>query len=266
MKILTKFIKMGCKCDKTNLQDDKEIQKRNESDDNIRQIKEKKLFLDEDVYNNKENRERSPESNHLSDPRIQIFNKETGQESDGRNKYSKYDDYPQKMLELINRIREDPVSYANIIEESINNIMETPDKEDINKTKIIFCKKVKVALFRGEPAFREAIDQLRLMSPLPPLTFKEEICIPLPDTEEEMKDSSFLKEQVRKIKENNNIDMFYKDLIKVAEVSALLMVVDDNKRNICKKRKAILNEEFKYIGITSKFINKTFIAYFSFSK
>ena len=33
------------------------------------------------------------------------------------DKNTKYADYPEKMLELINKIREDPVSYAEVIEE-----------------------------------------------------------------------------------------------------------------------------------------------------
>ena len=60
--------------------------------------------------------------------------------------------------------------------------------------------------------------------------------------------------------------MFFKDLIKIPEVSALLMIVDDSEKNPGKKRQAVLNKDFKYIGISSKFVGKTFIAYFSFSK
>ena len=66
--------------------------------------------------------------------------------------------------------------------------------------------------------------------------------------------------------EKTNIDVFFKDLIKIPEVSALLMIVDDSEKNPGKKRQAVLNSEFKYIGISSKFIGKTFIAYFAFSK
>ena len=128
-------------------------------------------------------------------------------------------------------------------------------------------KKVKVALNRGEAAFREAIEELRNMDSLPPLILKKEICVPLPDEEYEIKDSSYLREQVKIIREsNNNIDVFFKDLIKVPEVSALLMIVDDSGKNPGKKRQAVLNKDFKYIGITSKFIGKSFIAYFAFSK
>ena len=181
-------------------------------------------------------------------------------------KNAKYSEYPEKMLLLINKIREDPVSYADIIEDSIQNIIEEQDKDDETKTRIIYKRKVKVALNRGELAFKEAADELRSMNSMPPLELKNDICIPLPEDEDEIKDSSYLREQVRILRENTNIDVFFKDLIKVPEVSALLMIVDDSGKNPGKKRHAVLNKDFNYIGISSKFIGKTFIAYFAFAK
>ena len=55
---------------------------------------------------------------------------------------------------------------------------------------------MKVALTRGEPAFREAVGKLRNLTSLPPLEFKNEICVPLPETEEEIRNPSYLKEHV----------------------------------------------------------------------
>jgi hypothetical protein len=104
------------------------------------------------------------------------------------------------------------------------------------------------------------------MEPVPPLELNENIIIPLPETEEEIKDPTFLKEQVKALRENTNIDLFFKDLIKLPEVSALLMVVDDSVKNPGRKRQAILNKDFKYVGINSHFIGRTFVAYFAFSK
>lgn len=181
------------------------------------------------------------------------------------DKNTKYADYPDKMLELINKIREEPAAYAEIIEDSIKNIVENQDDDDA-KPKIIFKKKVKVALTRGEPAFKEAAEILRNMESLPPLEFKNDICVPLPDNEDEIKDSSYLKEQVKILRQSTNIDVYFKDLVKLPEVSALLMVVDDGEKNPGRKRNAVLNKDFKYIGINSKFVGKTFVSYFTFSK
>ena len=216
--------------------------------------------LDNQAQFNEENNE-NYEEEHQEQEQRQNNNDKINEE-----KNAKYSEYPEKMLLLINKIREDPVSYADIIEDSIQNIIEEQDKDDETKTRIIYKRKVKVALNRGELAFKEAAEELRNMNSMPPLELKSDICIPLPEDEDEIKDSSYLREQVRILRENTNIDVFFKDLIKVPEVSALLMIVDDSGKNPGKKRQAVLNKDFKYIGISSKFIGKTFIAYFAFSK
>ena len=178
----------------------------------------------------------------------------------------KYANYPYKIVELINNIREDPVGYADIIEQSIQNIVLEEDKDDPTIKRLIYKKKIKVALTTGEKAFQEAIEYLRTLSPLPPLEFSQEKCIPLPNTEEELNNPSFLKSQVKILREQTRIDVFYKDLIKIPEISGLLMIVDDTNKNAGKKRRALLSNELKYIGVSSKFIGRTFVAYFSFSK
>ena len=235
---------MGCQCANQKEELNDELGKNpeiteGENDDNIRQK--------EEINDIKEGYE-------LEENNINQVNED---------KNTKYAEYPEKMLELINKIREDPVSYAEVIEDSIKNIIETNNE---TKPKIIYKKKVKVALTRGEPAFREAAELLRNMEPLPPLEFKSDICAPLPDNEEELKEPYFLREQVKTLRETTNIDIFFKDLIKIPEVSALLMIVDDGEKNAGRKRNAVLNKDYNYIGINSKFIGKNFIAYFTFSK
>ena len=44
------------------------------------------------------------------------------------------------------------------------------------------------------------------------------------------------------------------------------MIVDDTNKNAGRKRLALLNKDLKYVGVSCKFIGKTFIAYFAFSK
>mgnify|MGYP003571458095 CR=1 FL=1 len=180
----------------------------------------------------------------------------------------KYSEYPEQMVSLINKIRQNPKEYADVIEDSIKNIIIEDNDKTTENPKFIYKHKVKVALTRGEPAFREAADALRIMTSLPPLIFKEEICIPLPDNMEDFKDSNYLKKKVKELlSKNEKINLFFKEMVKIPEVSALLMIVDDNlKKNSGKKRNAILNKDYKYIGISYGFIGKTFISYFSFSK
>ena len=178
----------------------------------------------------------------------------------------KSENYAEKMLILFNIIRQNPSEYAKVVLESIQNIYEDPQKTKSSKTKVIYKKKVKVALIRGAAAFKEAAEELRNLEPVAPLEFKNELCIPLPETVEEVRDSSFLKRQVANMGNKDDIIVYFKDLVKVPEVSALLMIVDDNGKNAGKKRLSVLNGDFKYVGISSKFIGKTFVAYFAFSK
>ena len=261
---------MGCQC--ANKEDEnkseiiKEIEeeaRQNEENNNNFNSYSKEGIFGLDGLNQNENQEKPP-SEKPDNENDNDFNE--NEINNNLEKNIKYSDYPQKMLDLINQIRANPVSYADVIEECMQNITEEQDKNDESKTRIIYKKKVKVALNRGEIAFKDAAEELRNMEPLPPLELKNDICVPLPEEEAEIRDSSYLREQVKIIREKTNIDVFFKDLIKIPEVSALLMIVDDSEKNPGKKRQAVLNSEFKYIGISSKFIGKTFIAYFAFSK
>ena len=170
-------------------------------------------------------------------------------------------DYPQKVIFLINKIRSNPLMYANFVEESIKNIKITKNN------KIIYSNGVKVALHRGEEAFRDAINQLKQTEPMMPLRYNPQLCIPLPENEEELNEKNYLKENVDKMRgRNTNIEIYFKDLIKIPEVSVLLMIVDDNSKNVAKKRDTLLNKDFKFIGCNCKFIGKNFVAHFSFSR
>ena len=267
---------MGCKCAHSN-EEEEEIQKNaleNGNEENGENDFNKNFKQNEDLLglNNQENLYHEQIENNqanLREPNYKNENLEIGENENNIHNYdqnAKYADYPEKIVELINNIREDPVGYADIIEDSIKNIIQEEDKNDPANTRLIFKKKVKVALNKGESAFREAAEYLRSLTPLAPLEFSHEKCIPLPETEEELKDPTFLRDQVKQIREETEIDVFFKDLIKIPEVSGLLMIVDDTNKNAGKKRMALLNKDLKYVGVTSKFIGKTFIAYFAFSK
>ena len=171
------------------------------------------------------------------------------------------DDYSKEVISLINKIRSDPSSYSEIILDSIKNIKKT--KND----KLIYQDKVKVALFKGEEAFYSAAEKLKNIPPMNKLEFDPLLCIPLPEKEEEMKSQEFLNDNVEKMREKNiNVEIYYRDLIKIPEVAVLLMIVDDNSKNMTKKRNTLLNKNFKYIGVCSRFIGKSFVAHFSFSR
>ena len=125
---------MGCQCISKEYENQFQIlKKENESDNN-------EYPEDTDKSSIKKNEMETP------------YN----EEQNITNKNINYLSYTEKMLEIINNIRKDPVSYADIIEDSMQNIIEEPDKNDESKTKKIYKYKIKVALNRGEAAFEEA--------------------------------------------------------------------------------------------------------------
>ena len=170
------------------------------------------------------------------------------------------DDFSRYIYEQINRIRTNPQSYINIIEKSKENIIKD------EKNRLIYKSKVKVALSKGESAFEELILILQETQPMNPLKFIPKMNIPLPSTTEEIKDKNYIKIKVQELRSQNiNIKSYWKDIIKDPETSFILMVVDDTGHNYGKKRKDILNPQIKYIGISSTFIEKSFVCYMTFS-
>ena len=267
---------MGCRCANSH-EEEYEINKREATKENIFKNKEgnelnnsKNHFSNNDFNSDKNNNTNF--SPNLNDGKYFHGNEESqnidmDQEKQEILRNQKYLNYPERIIEIINNIRQDPVSYADVVLDSMKNIVEDNNKNDATKNKIIYKKKVKVALTRGKPAFLEAAEDLRNTEPLPPLEFVPEICIPLPEDELDMKDNNFLKKKVIELrKEGIHIDVFYKDLVKIPEVSALLMIVDDSGKNAGKKRMTLLDKNIKYIGVSSRFVGKTFIAYLSFVK
>ena len=278
---------MGCKCGRDLLFGDNEIIK----DESIRAHYNKKN--DKNPYNNnkdnnKDNNDSIPLNNNtlnlmqynninnIQNPEMN-FAQKNDESSAILNMYgsqrssldmnlqkeitTEKNEYPQKVIFLINKIRSNPLMYANVVEESIKNIKVTKNH------KIICSNEVKVALHRGEEAFREAINQVKQTEPMMPLRFNPQLCIPLPENEVELNEKNYLKEAVDKMRgRNTNIEIYYKDLIKIPEVSVLLMIVDDNSKNVAKKRDTLLNKDFKFIGCNCKYIGKNFVAHFSFSR
>ena len=267
---------MGCRC--ANSQDEEyEINKRDMAKEYIYGNKNERNELNNsnnhfsnNDYNSEKNKfNLSPNLNEGENYQHNRVSPKEEEETESReiSKNLKYSNYPEKIIELINKIRQDPVAYADEVIDSMKNIVEDNNKNDPTKNKIIYKKKVKVALTKGKQAFLEAAEDLRNTEPLPPLEFVPEICIPLPEDEIDMKDPNFLKKRVMELKnEGIKIDIFYKDLVKVPEVSVLLMIVDDSGKNAGKKRMTLLDKDIKYIGVNSKFVGKTFIAYLSFMK
>ena len=209
----------------------------------------------------------TPKEQENKDPNIEVI-KEDNQEKEvpkpiDKVKASKpkYDisKYPKDVFDLINKIREDPPKFAEDVEKAISLIKE-------ENGKLIYSGKLKVALNKGEPLFREVINILKSTPSLAPLTFNENIKIECPLEEEEIKDPKVFQNKIIEKKKQIELHAYFKDAIKDPYISTLLMIVDDSGKNAGKKRESLLNPEFNNIAISSIMIHKTFCAYFTFSK
>ena len=279
---------MGCSCLKNDLKlNELNITEENTKEENIKEenninfpntkvIYKPEKIITNTILNSSENtilksRVISPIENKQQEINI-INNNNSNNSMNEIKKESNYltkNIFNKRVFEIINKIRMNPIAYSQFIVENIKNISienceETNEKTGMKEVKqvIIFKKKVKVKLFKGEDEFIEAAKLLTKMSPMEPLQFNEDIIMPIPDSFEVMNDIDFIKNKIIK----SNINIFFKSNIKNPEIAVLLMIVDDNESSEKKKRNAILNKEFKYIGIDSKFINNKFVSYFTFSK
>ena len=275
---------MGCKCTSDLFFGESEIIKAN----SIQQTKSNKTTYEKPLSNsskyisqkNNDSNIKPPEINIIQKPNEEtasILNSNKSQISSQASLYNYSEkeqpvtpvksvldfseEYTERIISLINNIRSDPSSYSYTILESIQNIKRT--KND----KIIYHDKVKVALFKGEEAFYDAAEKLKNIQPMNKLEYDQNLCVPLPENENEFKSQEFLNSSVEKMREKNiNVEIYFRDLIKIPEVAVLLMIVDDNSKNTSKKRNTLLNKNFKYIGVCSKFIGKNFVAHLSFSR
>ena len=188
---------------------------------------------------------------------------------------SKKNDYNTRIVEYINKLRTNPKEYAKFILSNMQYIYKrvkiiADDLTGQNEEKVeyYFKKKVKVELYKGEIAFIEAAKFLSDLNPLNELEIKEEIKINiLPEKEEEINnDKIFIKNQLNEIKKKFNVSAFFKDNVKNPEIGLMLMIIGDYKNSQNKKRNALLNPDYKYIAVNSKFIGDKFVSYFTFSK
>ena len=171
------------------------------------------------------------------------------------------DNFSKYLLEQINKIRSDPQSFVGVIEDAKDNI-----KKSRSGKYYYNGNKIKVALKDGESAFNETIEFLKSCQPMEPLEFSKDLIPNPPQNVEEIEDRNYLKKNVELMILNGiKINSYWRDLINDAEISFLLMIVDDNGDKKGMRRNDILNPKMKYIGISSIEINGHFINYFVLS-
>jgi hypothetical protein len=153
--------------------------------------------------------------------------------------------YVKKVFYLINKIRTSPSEFITVIEQAEKYIKE------INGRKIFVNSGLKIALNEGKIMFKDCMDYLKTLEPMNELIFCDEIVLECPTEENKIKDVNFFKEKLLEKKDKSGIIAYFKDSICIPEISVVLMLVDDSVKNPKKKREALLNPNFKYIGISA---------------
>ena len=144
-----------------------------------------------------------------SNPQIENMKNENYNQENIKNKELKPEDnFSLYIFEHINLLRQNPESFINLIEDSKKKI--TYDK----KKRLVYKSNVKVALSKGEPAFDDAISVLKNTVPMNKLIYNPNMNIPLPISEEEIKDKNYLKNNVKLLLSNNvKIRTYWRDII-----------------------------------------------------
>ena len=158
-------------------------------------------------------------------------------------------DYVKKAFFLINKIRTNPSEFISVIEQAEKYIKE------INGRKIFDDNGIRVSLNEGKTMFKDCADYLKTLQPMEELNFCDDIVLECPTEEKKIKDMNIFKEKVLEKKDKCGIIAYFKDSIRIPEVSVLLMLVDDSVKNPRKKRETLLNPNFKYIGISASDVN-----------
>ena len=206
-------------------------------------------------------------NNSKDKDRLQNFPDQFKKEEDEKIKEMIEDseNYPKAMIKILKNIRENPSEYANFIEDSMDYIIE----ENKNNEKIIFFKKhLKIRLFKGEEVFRKVAKELKNMKAIQKLEENRALCVPLPNSISMLEDKNYLKREVEKLRERNiRVDAYFKAVINIPELSALMLMVDDiEDQHSGLRRKIILRRELTKVGISSGTVEGKFVAYFVFSK
>ena len=213
--------------------------------------------VDLNNFKNDKNIERENDEEQIKKTiNIPISNKENEIEID--DNLIPDDDFSKYIFKHINLIRKNPRDYIDLIKKAKSNIIE-------QNNKILYKSSVKVALNLGIKAFEETIDFLNQTKPMDKLKYNPKMCIPLPQSENDIKNKNYLKNKVNEISQRVHIKTYWRDLIHDPETSFILMIVDDSESKPGLKRKDLFNPDLKYIGICSTQIGKYFACYITLS-
>lgn len=170
-------------------------------------------------------------------------------------------------LEALNNLRKNPQQFADKVISAISYI-----KTEEGKSIFEMPNGAKIALVKGEEAFRECADKLRHNIPkLEPFEFKDDLVISVPEDSKEWKKNDLIVKTLGEMKKNlkDKYTDFYFNLdmgVNEAEMSLVLQIVDDS--NFKGRRSSnLLSKDLKYIGIShASKGKKSFCVYVVFAK
>lgn len=162
-----------------------------------------------------------------------------------------------ELLREFNECRVDPKSYAKKIE---NHLAFIRKNHEPREGSLFFYDKgngPKVSLSYGIIKFKECIDYLNTLIPMPPLKLCPDLTVKVPKAvsdwarKEVFRDLFKEKKDILKDKYYNfqfHFDIGYID----AEISAVLQIVDDNQTFNGARRNSILNKDLHHVGISNQ--------------
>lgn len=190
-----------------------------------------------------------------------LFNFNKNNNNGGMNGDFDSEGFSKYIFEKINQLRTNPRSFIPIIENAKANI----GKDTLGR--FVYKGPIKVALYRGIPAFDDAIQYLAQTPGMEKLIYNPQISVDLPNNEEDIQNKKYLQGKVKELAEQGIfIKSYWRDIVKDKETCFLLMVIDDSKDNSGLKRKDILDPNMKYMGINSGIVGKSFVSYMTFCK
>ncbi len=207
----------------------------------------------------KEDKTYELQNNYLSNNKVEVDVEGENNNMEDLDKEPE-DGFSKFIFNQINKIRQNPKSFVNILMNSKQYIKRT------RKGQLVYKKNKCILLNRGEEAFDEAIEELSQLHPMERLIFNEEITVKPPENEQELVDKDYLNREVYKLLENDIIiKAYWRDIISDPETCLILMIVDDNSQETGQKRRDILDPNMKYMGISSSKFGKNFCSFMTFA-
>ena len=175
-----------------------------------------------------------------------------------------------QILEQINIIRTNPLSYIDIINKYKENIIEKNNKYYLKSNKYL---NTLILLEKGESEFNECIKLLYLQESLEPieLNHKLKLDVNIPLNNENLSIDYYtslefiekiINNKIKLLEDNFEIIGFHYDKsLNDPELSVVLQLIDDTG-NEKSRRKNILNKKVKYVGISALNLKENIYCYY----